>query len=158
MLNSGSTLQQYAEKVGVNYRTALRDKQEVRGLLTRQFSDSVEEYRKAQQEELETLREELIGLKEKAQEIPDLETRLQMHGALIEQHLKIMDREMRLVGTDKSHNRFGSLPQGEDGVITEIKITVADHQGQHQLPPGQVVHSLPPALEEEKPEELRLED
>jgi hypothetical protein len=156
MLNGGATLLQYAEKVGVNYRTALRDKQEVRGLLIRQFSDSVEEYRQTQLEELGSLRDELLELKEKARAINDPETQIQLLGALIEQGLKILDREMKLIGTDKT----GRLPQSpdEDGTVREIKITVVDPKNPHELPPGQVVHSLPPALEDEKPEELRLED
>ncbi len=99
MLNGGATLQQYAETVGVNYRTAIRDKREMRHLLKTQFQDSVEEYRQGQLEELGSLRDELLELKEKAKGINDPETQIQLLGALIEQGLKILDREMRLMGT-----------------------------------------------------------
>jgi hypothetical protein len=158
MLNGGATLQQYAEAVGVNYRTAIRDKQEVRGLLKVQFSDSVEEYRLTQLEELGGLREELLALKEKAKGINDPETQIQLLGALIEQGLKILDREMRLIGTDKPGQKFGSLPPGEDGVVTAINVRFYDgpNPNENQLPPGQVVKELPAALEDELPEELKL--
>jgi hypothetical protein len=154
MLNGGATLQQYAEAVGVNYRTALRDKQEVRGMLKTQFSDSVEEYRQSQLDELGGLRDELLELKDKAKGINDPETQIQLLGALIEQGLKILDREMKLIGTDKT----GRLPQspGEDGTVREIKITIAENPNQHQLPPPQVVKQLPEGLEDELPEELKL--
>jgi hypothetical protein len=119
------------------------------------YAKVTEKYRQAQLEELESLRDELLELKEKAKEITDPETQIQLLGALNEHNLKILDREMRLIGSDKSPSRFGFKP-GEDGVVREIKITVAENPGQHQLPPPVVVKQLPEGLEDELPEELKL--
>lgn len=100
MLNGGANLQQYADAVGISYRTALRDLALCRTEVQATVSTVLEKWRDSQLEEIAERQDELKQMKEalKTSELP-LAEKTELALKIIDRQNDVLEMQSDLLGT-----------------------------------------------------------